>query len=90
MMAGKSISPRDKSLMKISPLLKFREDLLHPGQRADPVVDRFAAGVLPFGIHAAQAFVVTLHVRAQAVEFRQPLADLRQQAPAPRRACNVW
>ena len=41
----------------------------------------FAAGVLPVHREAAEARFVALAFGPQAVEFRKPLAELREQSP---------
>src|SRR6267143_3822094 len=60
-------------------LLKLPQYLLSVGERANPVVDEFAAHVVA-GIHqAAEALVKSLQFATQMIQLLQPLAHLRQK-----------
>src|SRR5208283_3077242 len=59
--------------------LKFGKNLLHVRERANPVVHRFAADVIPPLRQTAQAFVEAFQFPPQPVELLQPFANLRQK-----------
>ncbi len=77
--AGKIYQAARQILDEDFAALKFLKHGLHSCQRADPIVHRPATSVLAFRRKSAEAFLITLGLLTQAVEFREPQAQLRQQ-----------
>ena len=79
---GREINEAAGKVFDLNPAtLEIGEDLLHLGQRANPVIDGLAADVVALFGEAGEPFLVPLHFFAQAVELGELLAEPGQECP---------
>ena len=79
---GREINqPALKILHLDLPSLKFQQHRLKGDQLSNPTIHQFAAEVATRNHQPAEALLYLMHFRLQFRGARQPLPDLRQQAP---------